>query len=65
MGKKRHDVPLHICRGCGKCNYRDKDVEELIRECVRFPERFKEGVYAKPEVLKALEEEEKARKGQG
>ncbi len=63
MVKKRHEVSLHICGGCGKCNYRDGDLEDLIRECVKFPERFKEGVYARPEVLKALEEEERARRG--
>ncbi len=63
MGRRRHDVPLHVCRGCGKCNFREKDLETLIRKCVRFPERLREGVYARPEVLEALEEEE-AEKGE-
>lgn len=54
---KKHDVPLHICRGCGKCYASDKRLENLIKGAVRYPERFKEGVCARPEVLRALEEE--------
>jgi len=55
--KRLHNVPLHVCEGCGKCNYRDMSVDELIKQCVRHPDRLKKGVYARPEVLEALEEE--------
>lgn len=55
--KKKHNVPLHVCKGCGSCYAAEKRLENLIKESVRYPERFKEGVYARPEVLKSLEKE--------
>jgi hypothetical protein len=52
----KHNVPLHICKGCGKCSYKEKSLEDLIKECVKYPDRFREGLYARPEVIRALEE---------
>ena len=52
---KKQDLPQHVCRGCGKCYTKGKNWEDLIKDYVKHPNRFKEGVCAKPEVLSALE----------
>jgi len=52
----KHNVPLHICKGCGKCYSKEKALDDLVKECVKYPERFREGLYARPEVIQALEE---------
>jgi len=52
----------HVCLGCGSCYRKEVALEKLVKESVRNPERFKKGVYARQEVLKALEEESEKNK---
>jgi hypothetical protein len=54
---KKHDVPLHVCKGCGKCSTKGKSWDDLVKEFVKHPDRFTEGVCAKPEVLDALKKD--------